>query len=443
MDELNPKDHAEELALFRAQVIGPLLCRDPGNYGELAEVLRELAAQPVRPPGAVVSRCYATSTLERWYYAYKKHGLPGLRHRSREKGYALALSQEKRELLLAIRRDYPRATTALIIRTLELQELLPPGQVSAATVRRLYAAAGLDRKSLAQSSSHVRQRWVTHAPNVLWHSDVCHGPALQTQGRSVPLRIHALLDDHSRYVIAIQACSTERESEMLALLAKALRVCSAPDTLYLDNGATYTGKALATACGRLGINLLHAKPYDPQARGKMERFWRTLQEQCLNHCADLTSLHDVQVRLLAWLDQHYHRTAHSALMGKTPAAVYAPYRGQPVPDEMLYEALLVHGRRRVRRDGTVSIAGTDFELQQGYLAGQVVTIARSLLDPTRLPWVEHEGQRLPLRPVDPQKNAKRRRPTTTQRTGIDAVPFDPAAALLAKALRGDPKGRKS
>ncbi len=77
---------------------------------------------------------------------------------------------------------------------------------------------------------------------------------------------------------------------------------------------------------------------------------------------------------------------------------------------MLEEALIVRARRRVRRDGTVPIAGTDFELDQGYLSGRVITVARSLLDPTTLPWVEHEDQRLALRPVDAQKNAQRPRP---------------------------------
>lgn len=83
-------------------------------------------------------------------------------------------------------------------------------------------------------------------------------------------------------VVAIQACATERESEMLALMVKAIRGYGCPETLYLDNGPTYVGETLGTACARLGIALVHAKPYDPQARGKMERFWRTLREQCVS-----------------------------------------------------------------------------------------------------------------------------------------------------------------
>lgn len=441
MDELCPKDRAEALALFRAQVIGPLLCREPQSHGELSSLLRELSQQPMRAPGSEVSRCYAASTIERWYYAFKKHNLAGLRSRSRGKGHALSLSAEQRELLLSIRRDHPRVSAALIVRTLVADGRLAADAVSASTVRRLYAEQGLDRQSLSQGSREPRRRWQAHAPNAVWHSDVCHGPALRIDGRAVPLRIHALLDDHSRYVLAIAATHTERESEMLALMVKALRLHGSPEVLYLDNGATYSGHALSTACGRLGIGLVHAKPYDPEARGKMERLWRTLREQCLDHCEGLSSLHEVQVRLLAWLDRHYHVTPHSALMGKSPAQVYLEHQAEHVSEAMLREALLLRGRRRVRRDGTVSVAGTDFELHEGYLAGRIVTVARSLLDPTERPWVEHEGQRLVLHEVDAQTNAKRAKKSHAPSAGLDAVPFDPPRALLDLALgRADKAG---
>ena len=78
------------------------------------------------------------------------------------------------------------------------------------------------------------------------------------------------------------------------------------------------------------------------------------------------------------------------------------------------------------------IAGKEFEVEQGFLAGRLVTIGRSLLAPTEAPWVEHEDQRLILKPVDAKANAKIRRLNRTAR-GIDAVPFDPPTALLHHA----------
>jgi transposase InsO family protein len=430
---LTPKDHAEAIAVFRAQVIGPLLCRDERLHGDLAAAIRELAQTPVKPPGSETHRTYSVPTLQRWYYAFRRNGLAGLTPRARsDRGYAHALSPEERALLLPIRRENPGVAATVILNTLLADGRLERGCISAATLRRLYAQEGLDRRTLKQVDSEVRRRWQASAPQQLWHADVCHGPALRIDGRSVPLRIHAILDDYSRHIVALQASTHERESEMLALMLKALRSHSAPEVLYLDNGATYSGAALQTACSRLGIGLVHARPYDPQARGKMERFWRTMREQCLDHCAGLASVHDVQVRLLAWLSKQYLVTPHAGLLGGTPQDAFGQQTA-PVDEGLLREALIVRARRRLRRDCTLSIAGTDFELDQGYLAGRNVTVARSLAQPSELPWVEHEDQRLPLRLVAPIANGKRIKKRSPQpKRGIDAIPFDPATAILER-----------
>jgi len=62
--KLAPKDHAEEIAIFRAQVIGPLLTREFTSRGELAEEIRRLARVYHRPPGLRVSRKYSQPTIE-------------------------------------------------------------------------------------------------------------------------------------------------------------------------------------------------------------------------------------------------------------------------------------------------------------------------------------------------------------------------------------------
>ncbi len=109
--------------------------------------------------------------------------------------------------------------------------------VSLSTLRRLYHEHGLDRATLRTSDGRIRLRWQADRADALWHADVCHGPAMKIAGRRVPLRIHAILDDHSRYIVAIVATTTEREIEMLALLVKAMRSTGrSPEALYLNNG---------------------------------------------------------------------------------------------------------------------------------------------------------------------------------------------------------------
>ena len=305
--QLSPKNAAEAVAIFRAQVIGPLLTRAFASHGDLAEALRALSRERHRAPGSSVTRTYSEATLERWCYRFKKSGLAGITPRRRsDAGNARELTGAQHDLLLSIRREHPHTSAALILRTLEVDGRLARHAVSLSTLRRLYREHGLDRESVRTADGRVRLRWQADRADALWHADVCHGPAMKIEGRTVPLRIHALLDDHSRYIVAIVATTTEREVEMLSLLVKAMRSTGRrPEALYLDNGATYTGDVLATACSRLGIGLLHATPHDPQARGKMERFWRTLRQGCLDHIGTPGSVHDVQVRLLAFLAQHY------------------------------------------------------------------------------------------------------------------------------------------
>jgi hypothetical protein len=208
--------------------------------------------------------------------------------------------------------------------------------------------------------------------------------------------------------------------------------------LYLDNGATYRGALLSLCCARLGIALVHAKPYDPEARGKMERFWRTLRQGCLDHLGALATLDDLNARLAAFLSEHYHASAHASLMGRSPGVAWTT-AARPVDrldEAKLREALTARSRRRVRKDTTLSVAGTDWELDQGFLAGRVVTVARCLVDPAEAPWVEHEDHRYVLRRVDAKANATRARPPRRTHTAPPPrarVPFDPAGALLDRA----------
>lgn len=441
MDTLTPRDHAEEVALFRAQIIGPL-ARSALARGELRAELTALSARAFRPPGLERTRTYGRSTLERWLYAYREGGLEALRPTPRsDTGRARGLTTEQRDLLLDIRREHPDASAALILRTLVADGRFEADTVSEETVRRLYKQHGLDRVPLRDGAGvRTRLRWEAERPGALWHGDVCHGPTLTIEGRRVPLRVHGMLDDASRYVVALEAHGSEREVDMLGLLVRAMRRHGPPDAIYLDNGSTYRGELLRLACARLGITLLHARPYDPQARGKMERFWRTLREGYLDHLGAVTTLADVSARLGAFLSQHYHAAPHAGLLGRAPGVVWREgARPHDTLDEVkLREALTARVRRRVRRDTTVSVAGSDWELDQGFLAGRLVMVARCLIDPAEAPWVEHEGRRYPLHPVDPRANAHRKRPprrTQVEPTLRGPVPFDPAGALMERAER--------
>lgn len=427
MKDLTPKDHAEAVATFRHAVIGPVCAREL-PHGELAEALRELTKIRFRPPGSTLTTTYSVPTLERWLYAYRQGGLAALRPRARsDRGRGRHLTEELRELICDIRREHPTASARLIVRTLEADGRLEVDSIKPGTVRKLLRQKGLDRVAVRDGSgAKTRLRWQAAAPDALWHADVCHGPTLHLAGVRTPIRIHGMLDDCSRYVVALEAHDSEREQDMLHVLTRALRLHGKPDVLFLDNGSTYRGEVLQTACSRLGISLVHARPYDPEARGKMERFWRTLRQGCLDHLGHVGSLDDINQRLAAFLERHYHHAPHAGLMGRAPLSVYAPAERVPnhVTEPQLREALAVRERRRVRRDTTVSVLGSVYELQQGFLAGRVVDVVYSYLDDPPQPEVEHEDKRYALSFVDPIGNSRRERPL---RHPIENAPRAPVA----------------
>jgi len=438
--KLRPADHAERIALFRVQVLGPVLNRNLVR-GELTAELEQLSHRRFRPPGSSTTRSYSFQTLRRWYRAYHKSGLASLAPVSRSVGNALALSDEQRRLLLDIRREHPAVATTVMLETLQAEGRLQPGQISAETVRRLLRRNGLSRKSKRCATRELdgRRRWEAEHVGSLWHADVCHGKTLHIGDHRIPVRIHAILDDKSRYVVALVTLNHEREIGMIDLLVQAVRHYGVPKLLYLDNGSTYRGEALETVCGRLGINLVHAHPYDPQARGKMERFWGTMRQGCLDHINAVGSLHAIQVRLSAWLSERYHKREHASLMGRSPAKVWAERQLRQVDEAELGVALTLRESRRVRPDCTLSVGGIDWETTERFFAGHAVTVARTLADPYQAPWLEADGRVYKLQPVDAVANGKLRRNPRTKQTGVDAVEFDPATVIL-DAYFGRSKG---
>ena len=73
-------------------------------------------------------------------------------------------------------------------------------------------------------------------------------------------------------------------------------------------------------CAKLGIALIHARPYRPQGKGKIERWFQSVRGQLLTRLTahDTASLDALNRRLVAWIEGEYHHTPHRGLDGVTP-----------------------------------------------------------------------------------------------------------------------------
>lgn len=330
---------------------------------------RALQNAAVRPWGA---RTYSVPTLERWYYAYRQGGFEALRIAPRsDKGLVKALSPEAAEALAKTRREHPELNITSLVRHLESTGTLSPGSASLSTVYRLFVRLGLDKRTV-KATPHLLPGGPTKAfefafANQLWMTDAMTGPTLRAgKGPAQKTHLLAFLDDCSRVCTHGQYYPAERLEYFLDAFEHALRSRGIPEKLYTDNGAIFTSRHVQTICATLGITLSHHKPYHAWSKGKIERWFLTVQtdfEQRLIF-QPVSTLAELNSRFWQWLNVEYHQRPHGSLDGQSPGDRFAARAGQLrlVGDGGDLAALfLARTTRRVRLDATISLDGKLFE----------------------------------------------------------------------------------
>jgi transposase InsO family protein len=191
---------------------------------------------------------------------------------------------------------------------------------------RIVAAAG---------GTAAHQRFEKPAPNLLWQMDFKGHVGLGDGSRCHPLTI---LDDHSRYSLCLQACADERGSTVQSRLEVTFRHYGLPEAFFVDNGGPWGDSSgqhwtrLTVWLLKLGIAVLHSRPYHPQSRGKNERFHRTLKAEvfALRRFRELT---DAQRAFDAWRMVYNLDRPHQALDQQVPASRYRP-SDRAMPDRL-------------------------------------------------------------------------------------------------------------
>ncbi len=411
-DEKNDQ-HREQEALFRLTVLGPVISRKL-KRGELLRTLKEIAARSFEDPVTGLPRCVRRKTLEEWYYRHRHQGFEGLYPLARkDRGVVKALREDLRELVLAMKREDPGRSAVLIMRELELAGRLRRGEVSVATVRRFLRRHGLSGPRL-ELDRPARFRWQAARSGDLWQTDAVHGPSLldPLAGRKVRVKIFALLDDRSRLVPYLRAGFHETQQDFLAVLLAAIQRRGVPNGLLLDNHMSFRGSDVQLACARLDIRLHYARPYDGPAKGKIERFWRTLREQVLDRLdlSKVETLDELNVRLWAWVEAEYNKRPHEGLQGRTPLEAWEEDAQEIrwIDDRAIVDAAFTATlERSARNDSTIQVRGRTYEVPT-HLRGRTVKLGYGLLAPDRLFLIDGTT-RVPLREVDPEANAHRAR----------------------------------
>ena len=234
------------------------------------------------------------------------------------------------EHVLAVRDAHPAWGARKIARCLENVGIAPP---ALSTVHGILCRHGRIKPPIASSGAY--QRFEMEAPNLLWQMDFKGWVPLANQARCHPLTI---VDDHSRFAVCLAACANEQSNTVQGQLEITFRCYGLPEAVFVDNGTPWGDASGArwTRLGvwllKLGVDVLHSRPFHPQSRGKSERFHRTLKAEvfALERLRDLAA---AQRAFDRWRIVYNFDRPHEALDQEVPASRYRP-SARSMPDRL-------------------------------------------------------------------------------------------------------------
>ena len=427
------EEFAQKVALFRYGLIADLVRLERGEG--LYEKLREKEKKTYVIPGSDRPHV-AAETMRTWLRTYRKHGFEGLLPKPRaDLGRSRALPQEAVDLIVMAKEEHPDATLDDVIAFVRAAGVDDEVKLAHSTVHRVLARHGLAGRR-KPSPSADRRKFAFERAGQLWMSDAMHGPKVRVGPRMRKTYLLAFLDDATRVVPHAEFALHENTQALLPVLKQALLRRGIPERLYVDNGSAFRSHRLHLACAKVGISLIHGRPYQPQGKGKIERWFRTARQQLVRTLQDQdrSSLDALNRRLRTWVEAEYHRAPHRGLDGETPLDRWAQTASsvRSAADMDLDDLFLEEEKRKVHKDRTVSLHGRAYEADP-ILIGKAVTLRFDPERPKDPIQVFHDGKRYPDAPlVDAYANCfvKRNPHHRGIETG-DTLPVQPSVLTLS------------
>ncbi|NQT11353.1 MAG: transposase [Planctomycetes bacterium] len=377
-------DDTRQTAYFRFGIIGPLLMLDPG--ATLKHGLETQANRTWTQPDGQLC-VYAPSTIEGWVYRYRHGGLDALIDAPRrDKGTFPGMPEQVCDEALRLFHEHPAVRTSTVYDHLTKSGLIVDGRPSRST---FYRWTSHNRPECPSPVPQERRAFEAGWSAALWQADIMYGPLIrrkQRDGRHRQAQTYlvAIIDDHSRLLCEGRFFFRQSMDVWLETLRAACCRRGIPEKLYVDNGKVFISPQITRIGAVLGMRVLRTGVRDAAAKGKIERFFRTVRTRFL----DALELEGLPQNLDAlnrafrvWTETHYNGAVHSA-HSLTPMQrwIDGASRLRTIDVDEADELFLFETHRKVKKDGTFSLSAKRFETDSS-LAGKQVLVR---YDPTTL-----------------------------------------------------------
>ena len=314
------------------------------------------------------SRKFTWRTIETWRTRFNQKGLPGIQINTRgDKGQTRKmapgeLSEAIQQVLPMFRKQDKGYNKKEIYRTCLEKGILRKEQIAQTTFYRFIQKYELMKPHLTDGNPH-RLAYSKAFANEMWQADTMFGPYVKEGENSFQAKMIAFIDDASRVMAHGEFFKEENTVSFVKAFKTALYKRGVPQQLYVDNGAIYSNQEITLICARLGILLSHTPVRDGAAKGKIERFNRTVRDGFLCRELDLSSLEKLNKQFSLWCEEEYNARVHSGI-GMKPIDRF----GMDLkrihflpPSEFNDELFYAEDTRQVKKDNTFSFANRRYE----------------------------------------------------------------------------------
>jgi putative transposase len=361
LNERRPMKHPS--AYLRMRVLGAIDFAQGASIRDRIKKVSDIAFTDENG----IDRRFTWRTISTWLYRFKISGVTGVQNNPRsDKGTTRKISLE--QLLEAINQVLPffrskkRFNKSDIYRCCIEKGILRSDQIAWTTFYRFIRTYELLKDD--PGDNKLRLAFAMQFANQLWQADTMYGPYVPgPDGKPAQSRLIAFLDDASRVCCHGQFFLSENIDSMVAAIRGAFYKRGVPDQLYVDNGSIYSCAEISLICARVGCILRHAPVRDGAAKGKIERFFRTVRDKFLIRQLDLSSLEALNRQFTVWVEDEYNAADHSAI-GMRPIDRFGldlkRIRFLP-PDQANDELFYAEDTRKIKKDNTFSFNNVRYE----------------------------------------------------------------------------------
>ena len=391
------------MELFRYSIIAPLI-NNTNEFNTINEYCDFVASKSYDFEGKI--KRITSKTVKNWYYKYRKEGLESLEsHKRKDKSKFRKITNDLvEERIIELRKEYPRITAKKIHEKL-LEEKYISKDVSVHAIFRYLKSNNL---KAVQISKKEKKKYEHDNPNDSWQSDTSTGPYIKVEGKSKRVYLIMIIDDASRMIVGYDFFYEDNAINMQKVLKSAIKKYGIPKQLYVDNGSPYKNEQISLITARLGIKLIHAKPYSPTGKGKIERSFRTIKDGWLN-CSnwnEFKTLEDVKESFSTYLYKEYINKEHSETKITPNNKWHNEIKELRQIEEEKVEEAFMHSRlSKVYNDSTIQINNEKYEVPYKYV-GQKIEVRYYVNNPKEI-IIYSDGKRCEkCKIVDKKSNSK-------------------------------------